>query len=73
MHFPEGLKNTPLYDDLFFLGELKNCTRCRSIRYCGRSCQRSEFKMHNDDCQFIKNTIDELLKIEETYKQFKLR
>lgn len=54
------------------LGELKNCTRCRSIRYCGRSCQRSEFKKHNDHCQFIKNTIDELLKIEETYKQFKL-
>lgn len=54
------------------LGELKNCTRCRSIRYCGRACQRSEFKKHNDDCQFIKNTIDDLAKIEETYKQFKL-
>ena len=42
------------------------------FRYCGRACQRSEFKKHNDDCQFIKNTIDDLAKIEETYKQFKL-
>lgn len=51
--------------------ELKNCTRCRSIKYCGRSCQRSEFKNHNDDCQIIKTTTDDLTKIEESFRKFK--
>jgi len=52
--------------------ELKACTRCRAVKYCGRNCQRNDFKKHDSLCQSIKKVQDELTKIEGTFKKFKL-
>ncbi|KAL2195570.1 hypothetical protein P885DRAFT_70208 [Corynascus similis CBS 632.67] len=31
-------------------GELKACAKCRKVMYCGRTCQRADWKRHKKDC-----------------------
>ncbi|KAK4249019.1 hypothetical protein C7999DRAFT_30550 [Corynascus novoguineensis] len=31
-------------------GELKACGKCQKVRYCGRTCQRADWKRHKKDC-----------------------
>ena len=31
-------------------GELQKCSRCRSVSYCGRECQRSHWREHKKFC-----------------------
>ncbi|KAL2138755.1 hypothetical protein VTI28DRAFT_6314 [Corynascus sepedonium] len=31
-------------------GELKACAKCRKFMYCGRTCQRADWKRHKKDC-----------------------
>ncbi|GAQ93087.1 hypothetical protein KFL_012910010, partial [Klebsormidium nitens] len=30
---------------------LYKCSRCSSVRYCGRECQKSHWRAHKQDCQ----------------------
>ncbi|KAH9827212.1 hypothetical protein Tdes44962_MAKER03022 [Teratosphaeria destructans] len=32
-------------------GPLQLCSRCRSIRYCSRDCQRRDWPSHKPQCQ----------------------
>ena len=64
-NFYQELKTKYLLTYVFFY-------RCRSIKFCGRHCQRSEFKNHNEICNFISSSTKDLKKIEETYQKFKL-
>ncbi|KAJ5052027.1 uncharacterized protein L3040_001787 [Drepanopeziza brunnea f. sp. 'multigermtubi'] len=29
---------------------LKPCTKCQSVRYCSRDCQKADFKRHKREC-----------------------
>lgn len=51
---------------------LKACTRCRSIRYCHRNCQRGDFEKHKKACDFIYASQNQLAKIEKSYEHFDL-
>jgi len=31
-------------------GELKSCSQCLKVKYCGRACQRAEWKRHKKEC-----------------------
>lgn len=31
-------------------GSMKACSRCKSVRYCGKACQRAHWKVHKIDC-----------------------
>jgi hypothetical protein len=31
-------------------GELKACAKCLKVRYCGRPCQRADWKRHKKEC-----------------------
>ncbi|CAL3969907.1 unnamed protein product [Diplocarpon coronariae] len=29
---------------------LKPCTKCQSVKYCSRDCQKADFKKHKKEC-----------------------
>jgi hypothetical protein len=31
-------------------GDLKACAKCLKIKYCGRACQRADWKRHKKEC-----------------------
>lgn len=31
-------------------GELKACAKCMKVKYCGRTCQRADWKRHKKEC-----------------------
>ena len=33
--------------------KFKQCSRCKSVRYCSASCQQSHWKQHKDFCKCI--------------------
>lgn len=35
---------------------LKNCTRCRSVRYCNSNCQKADWKEHKKRCKEAKTS-----------------
>jgi len=41
---------------------LAKCTRCGIVRYCSRSCQRTDFNKHKKICETIKAVTDDLVK-----------
>ncbi len=32
-------------------GKLKECSTCRSVRYCGRACQKADWPAHKATCK----------------------
>ena len=40
---------------------LKKCKRCRTVFYCGRDCQKQDWKYHKNSC-----TVEDLLMIEDS-------
>ncbi|KAH6634745.1 hypothetical protein B0J18DRAFT_486920 [Chaetomium sp. MPI-SDFR-AT-0129] len=32
-------------------GQLKACGKCRGVKYCGRACQRGDWKRHKGECK----------------------
>ena len=33
------------------LGEFMNCSRCKKVAYCGRTCQKKHWKIHKTSCK----------------------
>ena len=34
-------------------GRLKICSRCKSVHYCSRDCQKKDWKQHKGYCKFL--------------------
>jgi hypothetical protein len=39
-------------------GKLKECSACRSVRYCGRECQTADWPAHKATCKRMRATCD---------------
>ncbi len=35
-------------------GQLKKCTGCHYLYYCGRQCQRPSWPAHRDECAYLR-------------------
>jgi hypothetical protein len=36
-------------------GKLRACTGCNVVRYCGRDCQKKDWKYHKPNCLLLRN------------------
>ena len=36
--------------------KLKECSACRSVRYCGKACQKADWPLHNATCKSLRTT-----------------
>ncbi|TKW56577.1 hypothetical protein CTA1_3516 [Colletotrichum tanaceti] len=39
-------------------GALKSCTACGVARYCGKECQKEDWKTHKNDCKILKGMVN---------------
>ncbi|KAK1967399.1 hypothetical protein LY78DRAFT_746483 [Colletotrichum sublineola] len=39
-------------------GALKSCTACGVARYCGKECQKEDWKTHKGDCKVLKGMVN---------------
>ncbi|KAK2055947.1 hypothetical protein LY76DRAFT_519366 [Colletotrichum caudatum] len=39
-------------------GPLKSCTACGVARYCGKECQKEDWKTHKGDCKVLKGMVN---------------
>ncbi|WDK19985.1 hypothetical protein CGRA01v4_11272 [Colletotrichum graminicola] len=39
-------------------GALKSCTACGVARYCGKECQKEDWKTHKSDCKVLKGIVN---------------
>ncbi|KAK1980785.1 hypothetical protein LZ30DRAFT_594148 [Colletotrichum cereale] len=39
-------------------GALKSCTACGVARYCGKECQKDDWKTHKNDCKVLKGMVN---------------
>jgi hypothetical protein len=38
------------------LRPLSSCAGCKKVRYCGKKCQKDDWKEHKEDCKKIATT-----------------
>ncbi|WQF88417.1 Putative Zinc finger, MYND-type [Colletotrichum destructivum] len=39
-------------------GALKSCTACGVARYCGKECQKEDWKTHKNDCKILRGMVN---------------
>ena len=44
------------------INKLKRCSRCKSVYYCGKYCQKKDWKFHKLNCKKIEKITDVVVK-----------
>jgi SET and MYND domain-containing protein len=50
---PNNTSSESRCDGCFKTNNLKKCSACQVVWYCGSSCQKSEWKLHRDECKAL--------------------
>ncbi|KAH9605634.1 hypothetical protein KSS87_003039 [Heliosperma pusillum] len=59
---PNNSSSVSRCDVCFVSGNLKKCSACHAVWYCGSSCQKKDWKLHRVECQALSNIEKEKLK-----------
>lgn len=50
---PNRASSTSVCDGCFSLNNLRKCSACKVAWYCGNKCQKSEWKLHQEECKAL--------------------
>ncbi|KAL9245528.1 hypothetical protein vseg_019171 [Gypsophila vaccaria] len=59
---PNNSKRGSRCEVCFVSDNLKKCSACHAVWYCGSSCQKTDWKLHRVECQALSNVEKERLK-----------